>query len=259
MSRRRNRGSAEAGLSPELRGPFIDFSGSTSRGDDDFLELESDEELLCSVSDITEHLGRNITVVLETALSEIRKMVSIRIRVLKMELLEKTQEVDALKAKLDAVQRDSKDALPGLTTAAELAAEAGFRKQHDLSGASKHNNSDPRRVKAPLPGVKKENIDAICDYLMKDKNSKGCGDSEDQVSHVDHKPEPHSLHLWADGGMSSSGPPQGDAEAATEDIFSLLPSGSKRMYECEWMAPMDYSSVPKGGANTTWLQGGKWY
>uniref|UniRef100_A0A3P9MDJ8 Zinc finger protein 16 like n=1 Tax=Oryzias latipes TaxID=8090 RepID=A0A3P9MDJ8_ORYLA len=245
MSRRRNRGSAEAGLSPELRGPFIDFSGSTSRGDDDFLELESDEELLCSVSDITEHLGRNITVVLETALSEIRKMVSIRIRVLKMELLEKTQEVDALKAKLDAVQRDSKDALPGLTTAAELAAEAGFRKQHDLGGASKHNNSDPRRVKAPLPGVKKENIDAICDYLMKDKNSKGCGDSEDQVSHVDPKPEPHSLHLWADGGMSSSGPPQGDAEAATEDIFSLLPSGSKRMYECEWMAPMDYSSVPK--------------
>ncbi|KAF6739167.1 hypothetical protein FQA47_001522 [Oryzias melastigma] len=110
MSRRRNRTSAETGLSPELRGPFIDFSGSTSHGDDDFLELEPDEELLCSVSEIAEHLGRNITVVLETALSEIRKMVSIRIRVLKMELREKTLEVDDLKARLDAVQRDSKDA-----------------------------------------------------------------------------------------------------------------------------------------------------
>ncbi|RVE60270.1 hypothetical protein OJAV_G00178960 [Oryzias javanicus] len=248
MSRRRNRTSAEAGLSPELRGPFIDFSGSTSHGDDDFLELEPDEELLCSVSDIAEHLGRNITVVLETALSEIRKMVSIRIRVLKMELREKTLEVDDLKARLDAVQRDSKDALPGLT-AAELAAEAGFRK-HDLGAASKHNNSDPRRVKAPVPGVKKENIDAICDYLMKDKNSRGCADTEEQLSHAGAdkaappEPEPHPLHLWPDSGMGSSGPAQGDAEAAAEDIFSMLPSGSssKRMYEYEWMAPMDYSS-----------------
>ncbi|XP_024143620.1 zinc finger protein 16-like isoform X2 [Oryzias melastigma] len=246
MSRRRNRTSAETGLSPELRGPFIDFSGSTSHGDDDFLELEPDEELLCSVSEIAEHLGRNITVVLETALSEIRKMVSIRIRVLKMELREKTLEVDDLKARLDAVQRDSKDALSGLT-AAELTAEAGFRK-HDLGASSKHNNSDPRRVKAPVPGVKKENIDAICDYLMKDKNSRGCTDTEDQLSHADKaappEPEPHPLHLWPDSGMGSSGPAQGDAEAAAEDIFSMLPSGSgsKRMYEYEWMAPMDYSS-----------------
>lgn len=255
MSRRRNRTSAETGLSPELRGPFIDFSGSTSHGDDDFLELEPDEELLCSVSEIAEHLGRNITVVLETALSEIRKMVSIRIRVLKMELREKTLEVDDLKARLDAVQRDSKDALSGLT-AAELTAEAGFRK-HDLGASSKHNNSDPRRVKAPVPGVKKENIDAICDYLMKDKNSRGCTDTEDQLSHADKaappEPEPHPLHLWPDSGMGSSGPAQGDAEAAAEDIFSMLPSGSgsKRMYEYEWMAPMDYSSDLKGGENDT--------
>lgn len=48
--------------------------------------LEPDDGLLCSVSDITKHLGRKITLVLKTALSEIRKMVSIRIRVLKMEL-----------------------------------------------------------------------------------------------------------------------------------------------------------------------------
>lgn len=86
MSRKRNHSFAETSLSPELHGVFMEPVGSASRADGDFLELEPDEELLCSVSDITEHLGRNITLVLETALSEIRKMVSIRIRVLKMEL-----------------------------------------------------------------------------------------------------------------------------------------------------------------------------
>uniref|UniRef100_A0AAY4EGZ8 C2H2-type domain-containing protein n=1 Tax=Denticeps clupeoides TaxID=299321 RepID=A0AAY4EGZ8_9TELE len=164
---------------------------------DAFPEFEPDEELLCSVSDITEHLGRNITVVLETALSEIRKMVSVRIRVLKMELREKTSEIDSLKAKLE---------------------EAGRRK------------TEPKKSRAGAPGVKKENINAICDYLMKDKNSQRAG------AEFDGEP-------WADGGES---------DAASEDIFSMLPSGSKRMYEYEWMAAEeDYPSEMKGASTFT--------
>lgn len=86
--------------------------GQQSRADGDFLDLEPDEELLCSVSDITEHLGRNISAVLETALCEIRKMVSVRIRVLRMELRDKTDEIELLRAKLEGVQRE---ATPGGT------------------------------------------------------------------------------------------------------------------------------------------------
>eukprot|EP00064_Thunnus_orientalis_P012713 superscaffoldBa00001983_g12748 len=225
--------------------------GSANRADADFLELEPDEELLCSVSDITEHLGRNITVVLETALSEIRKMVSIRVRVLKMELREKTEEIEVLKARLDTVQRDGRDPFTGVTSM-EPSSEAGFRKP-DLSSGTKHNSADPRRAKAVMPGVKKENIDAICDYLMKDKNSRGCADMDgDQSSQASgdrearQEPDPHSLNLWPDSGMAGSGPGHGDSESTTDDIFSMLPSGSKRMYDYEWIAPMEYSSDLKG-------------
>lgn len=224
--------------------------GSQSRADGDFLELEPDEELLCSVSDITEHLGRNISVLLETALSEIRKMVSIRIRVLKMELREKTDEIEELKARLETVQRDGRDPYPGGTTT-EPSAEAVFKKPDLNSG--KHSNADPRRAKAVMPGVKKENIDAICDYLMKDKNSRGCtemdGDQSSPASgdrEARQDPDPHSLNLWPDSGMTGSGPVHGEPDAATDDIFSILPSASKRIYEYEWMAPMDYSSDLKG-------------
>ncbi|KAF3836724.1 hypothetical protein F7725_004188, partial [Dissostichus mawsoni] len=243
MSRKRNHSFAETSLSPELHGAFMEPPGSASRADADFLELEPDEELLCSVSDITEHLGRNITVVLETALSEIRKMVSIRIRVLKMELREKSEEIQVLKARLDTVDRDGRDTFPGPTTMES--AEAGFKK-HDCS--NKHSGADPRRAKALLPGVKKENIDAICDYLMKDKNSRGCADMDgDQSSQASsdrearQDPIPHSLHLWPDSGMAGSGPGTGDPESAADDLFSMLPSGSKRMYDYEWIAPMEYS------------------
>lgn len=229
--------------------------GSASRADGDFLELEPDEELLCSVSDITEHLGRNITVVLETALSEIRKMVSIRIRVLKMELREKTEEIEVLKARLDTVQRDCRDPFPGVTTM-EPSPDAGLKKP-DFSSVNKHNSIDPRRAKTLMPGVKKENIDAICDYLMKDKNSRGCaeldGDQSSQAAsdrEARQEPEPHSLHLWSDSGMASSGPGHGDPESTTDDIFSMLPSGSKRMYDYEWIAPMEYSSDLKGKNKT---------
>ncbi|KAI4787252.1 hypothetical protein KUCAC02_036592 [Chaenocephalus aceratus] len=241
MSRKRNHSFAETSLSPEPHGAFMEPPGSASRADADFLELEPDEELLCSVSDITEHLGRNITVVLETALSEIRKMVSIRIRVLKMELREKSEEIQVLKARLDTVDRDGRDTFPGPATMES--AEAGFKK-HDCS--NKHSGADPRRAKALLPGVKKENIDAICDYLMKDKNSRGCADMDgDQSSQASsdrearQDPTPHSLHLWPDSGMAGSGP--GDPESAADDLFSMLPSGSKRMYDYEWIAPMEYS------------------
>lgn len=244
MSRKRNQGSAETSLSPELRRASMESPGSVGRAECDFLELEPDEELLCSVSDITEHLGRNITVVLETALSEIRKMVSIRIRVLKMELREKTEEIDELKARLETAHRD---AFPG-AAAAEPSAEPGFKK-HDFCPGTKHGSADPRRAKAAMPGVKKENINAICDYLMKDKNSRGCAEMEgDQSSQAssdrEARQEPESLHLWPDNGMVGSGPVHGDSTA--DDIFSMLPSGSKRMYDYEWIAPMDYSADMKG-------------
>lgn len=252
MSRKRNYSFAETSLSPELHGAFMEPPGSASRSDGDFLELEPDEELLCTVSDITEHLGRNITVVLETALSEIRKMVSIRIRVLKMELREKTDEIEMLKARLDAVHRDGREPFPGGGTAAEASTEAGYKKA-DFSSGTRHNNADPRRAKAVMPGVKKENIDAICDYLMKDKNSRGCsemdGNQSSQASgdrEARQEQDPHSMSLWPDSGMAGAGPEHGDSESATDDIFSILPSGSKRMYDYEWIAPMEYSSELKG-------------
>ncbi|KAG7231564.1 hypothetical protein INR49_011552 [Caranx melampygus] len=261
MSRRRNQSFAETSLTPELSAAFMEPPGAASRADGDFLELEPDEELLCSVSDITEHLGRNITVVLETALSEIRKMVSIRIRVLKMELREKTEEIEVLKARLETVQRNGRggDPFPGAaaatttTTTVEPATEGSCYKKPDFScSGTKHNNADPRRTKAVMPGVKKENIDAICDYLMKDKNSRGCTDLDgDQSSQTSGEREPrpdqdpHSLSLWSDSGMTGSGSGHGDSESATDDIFSMLPSGSKRMYDYEWIAPMEYSSELK--------------
>ncbi|TNN27947.1 hypothetical protein EYF80_061905 [Liparis tanakae] len=245
MSRRRNHSLVESGLSPELHGAFMEPDGPAGRADGDLLELEHDEELLCSVSDITEHLGRSIAAVLETALAEIRKMVSIRIRVLKMELRDKSEEVEDLKDRLDSVQRDGRDPFP-----AEQCAEDAAYKKHD--SGSRHG-ADPRRAKALMPGVKKENIDAICDYLMKDKNSRGGADMDgDQSSQASGDrearpdPDPHALHLWPDGGMAGSGPGPGDSDAATDDLFSMLPSGSKRMYDYEWIAPMEYSPDLKG-------------
>lgn len=231
----------------------MDPHGSASRTDGDFLDLEPDEELLCSVSDITEHLGRNITVVLDTALSEIRKMVSIRIRVLKMELHQKSEEIEILKARLGSIQRDSAATTTSNSSSSGTgpSGETSPRKA-DCNPASKHGSVDPRRVKTLVPGVKKENINAICDYLMKDKNSRGpVVELEGNQSQVHHQEaEPDSLHLWPDGGMASSGPGHGDAESATDDIFAMLPSGSKRMYDYEWISPMAYSSDLKGKKKT---------
>lgn len=251
MSRKRNHSFTETNRSSELHGAFMEPHGSASRADGDFLELEPDEELLCSVSDITEHLGRNITVVLETALSEIRKMVSIRIRVLKMELREKTEEIEVLKSRLGTVQRDGRDPVLSVTNM-EPSADAGLKKL-DFCSVNKVNSAEPRRAKAVMPGVKKENIDAICDYLMKDKNSRGCtevdGDQSGPASgdrEVRQEPDPHSLNLWPDSNMAGTGPGHGDPESTTDDIFSMLPSGSKRMYDYEWIAPMEYSSDLKG-------------
>ncbi|CAN9509786.1 unnamed protein product [Ophioblennius macclurei] len=241
MSRKRNQGFPDTVLSSSLHGSAMEPPGSGSRAEGDFLEMEPDEELLCSVTDITEHLGRNITVVLETALSEIRKMVSGRIRVLKMELLEKSEEIEVLKARLDAVQRDGRDPFPD-------PCEPPFKKQ-DFGYGIKHSNGEPRRTKPGLPAVKKENIDAICDYLMKDKNSRGCADmdmdptgqaGQDREARQDS--DPPSLNLWADGAMGGPGTVTGDSESAADDIFAMLPSGNKRMYDYEWIAPMEYSA-----------------
>ncbi|KAG7496313.1 zinc finger 16-like [Solea senegalensis] len=248
MSRKRHHSFTETNPSPQLHGAFMEPSGPANRDDGDFLDLDHDEELLCSVSDITEHLGRNITLVLETALSEIRKMVSIRIRVLKMELREKTEEIEVLKERLDTVQRDGRENFPGVATT-EAATEVGY-KRADCTSGTKQMNTDPRKAKGVMSGVKKENIDAICDYLMKDKNSRGeiDGDQSGQCSgerEARHEHEPHSLHLWPDSGMTGPGSGHGDSESTTDDLFSMLPSGSKRVYDYEWITPMEYSSEVK--------------
>lgn len=247
MIRRRNCGTAET--ISQLHGTFMEPSGPLGRADADLVELEPDEELLCSVSDITEHLGRNISMVLETALSEIRKMVSIRIRVLKIELREKSQEIEVLKARLDGVQKDSRECFPG---AAQPGTETGFKKA-DFN--KQNTNTDTRRAKGVMSGIKKENINAICDYLMKDKNSRGSGDIDgEQSSHSSggrearlEQESSQSLHLWPDGGMTSVGSGHDESsQAATDDLFSMIPSSSKRMYEYEWIAPMEYSAELKG-------------
>ncbi|CAB1351825.1 unnamed protein product [Coregonus sp. 'balchen'] len=250
MSRERNHSFTETSLSPDPQNAFMDTPVSAARPDDDFLEFEPDEELLCSVSDITEHLGRNITVVLETALSEIRKMVSVRIRVLKMELREKTDEIEVLKARLE-VQIDGRDPYPGGMT---TEASSVFRKS-DFHSGSKHNNNDHKKAKPAMPGVKKENINAICDYLMKDKNSRGAeadSDPSNPSSGSDrdsrNDPQPHSLnHLWPDSGIPGAGPGDGESDSATDDIFDMsLPSGSKRIHDYEWITGVEYTSDLKG-------------
>uniref|UniRef100_A0A3B4TKD6 Zinc finger protein 16 like n=1 Tax=Seriola dumerili TaxID=41447 RepID=A0A3B4TKD6_SERDU len=71
-------------------------------------------------------------------------MVSIRIRVLKMELREKTEEIEVLKARLDTVQRNGRDPFPGAATT-DPSTEAGYKKP-DFSSGTKHNNADPRRA-----------------------------------------------------------------------------------------------------------------
>lgn len=242
----------DASLSPDLHTVFMETpgpAGTASRIHGDFLDFDTDEELLCSVSDITEHLGRNITVVLETALTEIRKMVSVRIRVLKMELREKTDEIDVLRARLETVQRDGREHFPGAMSVET--SSVGFRK-HEFQPGSKQNVTDPKKIK---PGVKKENINAICDYLMKDKNAKGSDlENEHQTDapavgadrEARQEPDPHSLHLWSDSGMAAPGPGDGESDSATDDIFNMLPSGSKRIYDYEWMAGMEYTSELKG-------------
>lgn len=230
MIRKRNLSLVESGLGSEPMEP----PGCVVRPDsDDF--LEPDEELLCSVSDITEHLGRNISMVLDTALSEIRQMVSIRIRVLKMELREKSDEIEALKARLETGQRDPVPGGGG--SSVELSAEP---KKHEPGSKNNHNNGTEARRTKVLPGVKKENIDAICDYLMKDKNSRGSTDMESSQSSTDRETKTEQeppLSLWTDPG-----PGQGEPGSPAEDLFSMLPSGSKRMYEYEWIAPVDYSN-----------------
>ncbi|XP_057709755.1 zinc finger protein 16-like [Corythoichthys intestinalis] len=225
MSRKRNLTFSGTNLSPELQGTFME---PPCRADGDFLNLEPDEELLCSVSSVSEHLGRNISAALDAAMNEIRHMLAVRIRALKMELRDKTDEIAVLKAKLS--DREAKEAAESPLDATEAPPDAAFR-------SSKMLSVDPKREKKSLlPGVKKENIDAICDYLMKDKNSRGAAEMEGGEQGTQEE-DPHPLHLWPDGGMSSSAP-----SGHTDDIFNMLPSSSRRLYDYEWIAPMEYSS-----------------
>ncbi|XP_047676695.1 zinc finger protein 16-like isoform X2 [Tachysurus fulvidraco] len=200
MSRKRNHGFVETGQLADSQAALMESTGPPARAEETFCDVEFDEELVCSVSEITEHLGRNITVALEEALSEIRKVVSARTRLLKMELREKTDEIELLKARLECV-------------ASEPARKVDF--------LQKSNSTEPKKAKAAAPAVKKENIDAICDYLMKDKNSRGAADVESERQHQ------ASLSPWTE----------------SEDIFSMLPSASKRLYDYEWMSGVELNST----------------
>ncbi|XP_053484782.1 zinc finger protein 16-like [Ictalurus furcatus] len=205
MSRKRNHSFIETGQVSDSQAALMESTGPSARAEESFCELELDEELVCSVSEITEHLGRNITVALEEALSEIRKVVSARTRLLKMELREKTDEIELLKARLECV-----------------ASEPANRKADFVQAPQKSSNTEPKKAKAAAPAVKKENIDAICDYLMKDKNSRGGGaDVEGERQHQ------ASLSPWTE----------------SEDIFSMLPSASKRLYDYEWMSGVELNST----------------
>ncbi|XP_016330309.1 zinc finger protein 23-like [Sinocyclocheilus anshuiensis] len=241
MNRKRNHCYLETGPSSESQAAFMDNTRSFSRDEEDFSELEPDEQLVCSVTEITEHLGRNITVVLESALSEIRKLVSVRIRVLKMELREKTDEIELLKAKLESTEKDGR-----VSNSSSL----DFRKAEHQTGQK--YSADPKKAKSGTPVVKKENINAICDYLMKDKNQRGAAEVESDHSNqafgserdMRTEPQPHaSLSLWTD-----SGPADTDADS---DIFSMLPSASKRIYDYEWMTGVELNSAEFKGDNET--------
>lgn len=192
---------------------LMDSTGPSARAEESLCELELDEELVCSVSEITEHLGRNITVALEEALSEIRKVVSARTRLLKMELREKTDEIELLRARLECI-------------ASEPGRKADLLQAPQKSSSS--SNTEPKKAKAAAPTVKKENIDAICDYLMKDKNSRGGGaDVESE------RQQQASLSPWTE----------------SEDIFSMLPSASKRLYDYEWMSGVELNSTSEYKGN----------
>ncbi|KTG37268.1 hypothetical protein cypCar_00021258, partial [Cyprinus carpio] len=229
MNRKRNHCYMETGPSSESQAAFVDNAGSFSRDEEDLSELEPDEQLVCSVTEITEHLGRNITLVLESALSEIRKLVSVRIRVLKMELREKTDEIELLKAKLESTEKDGRGS---------NSSSLDFRKAEHQPG-QKHG-ADPKKAKPGTPVVKKENINAICDYLMKDKNQRGAAEVESDHSNqaFGSESQPHaSLSLWTDSGAADT-----DTDADT-DIFSMLPSASKRMYDYEWISGVELNST----------------
>lgn len=113
-------------------------------------------------------------------------------------------------------------------------------KKHEPGSKNNNNGTEARRTKV-MPGVKKENIDAICDYLMKDKNSRGSADMESNQSSTEREtktePEPPLSLSWSDPGSG-----QGESETPAEDLFNILPSGSKRMYDYEWITPVDYST-----------------
>lgn len=244
MSRKRTPSLLETKRCPEFYGALMELAGTTNAADDDCLELEREEELLCSVSDITEHMKKNVAVVLESAQVEIRRVVSIRIQVLKTELREKNKEIEKLKAKLEVFQRDGRD---GLTTL-EPSTESGYMKL-PFNAGSKHSSIDPRRAKSVIPEVKREKIDAICDYLMKDKNLKGCGEMDAELisqakgeKEVDDEPGMHSLNLWSDSRVDASASVHGDPDSTSDYIFSMPPIGSKRMYDYEWIAPGTYST-----------------
>ncbi|XP_042337084.1 zinc finger protein 16-like, partial [Plectropomus leopardus] len=94
-----------------------------------------------------------------------------------------------------------------------------------------------------MPTVKKENTaeDAICDHLMKDKNSRGCAEMDrDQSSQAsgcrEAHQDPHAPNLQPNNSMAV------DSKSTTDDLFSMIPSGGKQMYVYEIVVPVEYSS-----------------
>ncbi|XP_066575001.1 zinc finger protein 16-like [Amia ocellicauda] len=234
----RKRGQFFPANSVEAPGPHQGFAMDPSRTEG-FSELEAEpEELLV---DITEHLGRSISLVLETALRDIRKLVNARIRVLKVELQEKSTEIDVLRVRLQAAEREARAPRAGggdvgMGGLAKLAS-----RRPDYAG-SKHG--EHKRFRSGAPAVKKENINAICDYLRKDKDARDGDPGVSDPSRADREgASDPSAPLWTESSSGGEEQEDGEAAPATEELFSMLPTDSKRLEEYEsWIAGMDYVS-----------------
>ncbi|MBN3304672.1 ZNF23 protein, partial [Amia calva] len=111
----------------------------------------------------------------------------------------------------------------------------------DYAG-SKHG--EHKRFRSGAPAVKKENINAICDYLRKDKDARDGDPGVSDPSRADREgASDPSAPLWTESSSGGEEQEDGEAAPATEELFSMLPTDSKRLEEYEsWIAGMDYVS-----------------
>nr|XP_015194255.1 PREDICTED: collagen alpha-1(III) chain-like [Lepisosteus oculatus] len=221
MSRKRSRFFSAVAEPPDLKKVFMDSAGQS---DDDFADLGAEPELQVSVSEIADHLGRSISWALDAALRQIRRVVSARIRVLRLELQDKTAEIEVLRARLETAGSGP------VSVPARGPAALGARPPP--AGQPAIRPGDLRKLKAGAPEIKKEKVNAICDYLMKDKNARsksgawcgGAAPSGTDKERVPSSPPP----LWAEPGPEEQ-PGGGAVEGGpvSEELFALLPSHGK--------------------------------